>query len=81
METERLGREHRATFDFDNPITGSLSKYDRAKANIHSRARVGGLVSERLREGRQRGAGGVGLVQKREGRGLKAGGGFPCRHL
>lgn len=70
METERQGREHRATFDFDNPITGSLSKYDRAKANIHSRARVGGLVSERLGEGRQRGVGGERGAGKR-GEGLE----------
>lgn len=55
METETPGREQRATFDFDNPITGSLSKYDRVKANIHSRAQVGGLVCEGLGEGRQRG--------------------------
>lgn len=51
-------RNRRATFDFDNPITGSLSKYDRAKANIHSQARVWGLVSEGLGAGRQGGVGG-----------------------
>lgn len=70
METERP--EKITTFDFDNPITASLSKYDKAK-QIYTEG-----PEQRVGEREIRGAQ---TEKESHGVGMEASRGFPCHHL